>query len=443
MGRKSRKSAKGAQIDDGDDVPDDFTVLGSDDGDDTEDWSEGGGEDDGYKRIRDAVEGMDEMTAKSESRRVEGYRRFYKSICVDGGSDVGRGVLEGCLETFQDALADALRRGSVEQYLSCRCVEAMAVCLGGGNDDFYDAVGKRLRAVVMGTGRDCRVRAGAAAALAITNLICVEDVGAVWEVMDMMEEASKAEWRGANNPPQLRAAAVDAWSLLATAVDDRMIAGDGERGYRILPLLRDCLDHDDPDLRASAGECVALIHEARLGLGLKEEDASNTTDRRYRRGSWDGTEFEALIDEVKIRLEELSVESGKRLSKKAKKAQRATFREYLSTISEGESPTVSVSFTGGTLELSTWRERKQLDAVRSAVQGGLMSQLSSNSTLQDMFGCDMSVLGGDGTMSSFEKRMYRSKNSEKSKAADRDRKKGRDVRANVQNYFLSADGEDI
>jgi hypothetical protein len=46
---------------------------------------------------------------------------------------------------------------------------------------------------------------------------------------------------------------------------------------------------------------VALIHSARLNLGVTDEDAT-TTAKRFRRGSWDGTEFEVLVDEVKQRM---------------------------------------------------------------------------------------------------------------------------------------------
>lgn len=59
-----------------------------------------------------------------------------------------------------------------------------------------------------------------------------------------------------------------------------------------------------------------MIHEARLNLGVQDEDATATT-RRYRRGSWDGTEFEVLIDEVKQRMAELAAgERGRRAERR-------------------------------------------------------------------------------------------------------------------------------
>jgi len=95
---------------------------------------------------------------------------------------------------------------------------------------------------------------------------------------------------------------------------------------------------------------------------------ANASDRRYRRGSWDGTEFEVLIDEVKQRLDELAQESGHHMSKKAKKAQRATFREFCDTVENDNAPEATVTFVGGVLELKTWREIKQLECVRACLQ---------------------------------------------------------------------------
>ena len=73
-------------------------------------------------------------------------------------------------------------------------------------------------------------------------------------------------------------------------------------------------------------------------------------------GSWDGSEWEILMDEVKQRVAELSVESGKHMSKKAKKEQRATFRDFMSTIVEDEAPCEIVAFRGGQLTLKNWKE---------------------------------------------------------------------------------------
>ena len=220
-----------------------------------------------------------------------------------------------------------------------------------------------------------------------------------------------------------------------------MSSEDG-RGTTILPLLQKALDSPSAELRASAGENVALIHEARLNLGVTDEDAT-TTQKRFRKGSWDGTEFEVLVDEVSQRMAELAQESGHHMSKKDKKRQRSTFREFMATLVDDEPPSETVIFRGGTLELSTWKEIKQLGAIRRCCQGAFMLQLSYNVTLHEIFDADMKILNNNDGMSSYEKRMFMSKNSAASKMKDREMAKDRKKRSNQKNQLLDADGEDI
>ena len=149
------------------------------------------------------------------------------------------------------------------------------------------------------------------------------------------------------------------------------------------------------------------------------------------------------MDEVKQRIAELSVESGHHMSKKAKKEQRATFREFMSTIVDDESPCEVVSFRGGQLTLNSWREIIQLNFVRHCIQAGFQIQLMTNSTLHTIFGADGALLSSIATMSQLEKRLILSKTSDAAKTADRDMTRQRRNRTNMKNHFMTADGEDI
>jgi len=188
---------------------------------------------------------------------------------------------------------------------------------------------------------------------------------------------------------------------------------------------------------------MALIHEARLNLGITEDEGENASERRFRRGSWDGSEWEVLMDEVKQRIAELSVESGYHMSKKAKKEQRATFREFQATIVDDERPEEVVSFRGGNITLKTWREIIQLNFIRHCLQGGFQIQLLTNETLQSIFGADGELLMAVSNLSNVEKRLLLSKTSEASKAADKELARQRRVRTNVKNHFLTVDGDDL
>jgi hypothetical protein len=211
----------------------------------------------------------------------------------------------------------------------------------------------------------------------------------------------------------------------------------------LLSLLKACLETTAMELRSAAGECLSLIHEARLNLGVDEETAENSTARRYRRGSWDGSEFEVLMDEVKQLVATLSMESGHHMSKKAKKEQRATFREFVATIVDDEAPEEIINFRGGSLSLHTWREIIQLNFIRHCLQGGFQIQLLTNATLQSIFGANGAALNDFAGLSQLEKRLTLSKTSEASKIADQVMAKQRTKRQNVKNHFLTSDGDDL
>jgi hypothetical protein len=357
-------------------------------------------------------------------------------------------LLEACLNTLQG-------KGSstpAEQYAACRVLEASSVVLGEDRDDIVEKLNGPLKKTVNATGRVTQVRSAALRCLAMVHFICgtdcFEDGENAAAVLTLCEKVSAQSYRGETVSPILRATALDCWSLLSTTFSDAYVAaGDSGddfnlgQGLQLLPLLVECLESSNQSLRRSAGECVSLIHECRLNLGMDEEEAVNRTERAYRRGSWHGSEWEVLMDEVKQRIAELSVESGHHMSKKDKKEQRSTFRDFVSTIVDDENPEEIVNWRGGKVTLNSWKEIIQLNFVRHCLQGGFQTQLMTNETLQNIFGA---VFDGSGMpLNQLEKRMYMSKTSEAAKAADKAMTKQRRTRNNIKNHFLTADGEDI
>lgn len=99
-------------------------------------------------------------------------------------------------------------------------------------------------------------------------------------LLDLCEAAAGERYRGEESPVPLRSAAIDSWSVLASTIEDTAIAGDEGRGAGFLPLLQKALDSNSPELRSSAGECCALIHESRLELGVQDEEATTTAKVR-------------------------------------------------------------------------------------------------------------------------------------------------------------------
>ena len=394
-------------------------------------------------------------TEKRSAKRESYLRQLFKGVSQFAtGAEGQETILSKVDDVILPACVAGLRSGvtaPAEQYAACRVLEATAVVLGGDMDEYVEAIADLLTKAIKATGRASQVRVAAIRALSMALFVCGTDMMATNTCLDLCEAVCAPKFRGEDVDPHLRAAALDCWALLSTTVADAYIAGDdiqgldggNGRGVVILPLLQQCLDHTNVELRSAAGECVALIHEARLNMGIDDEEGGNATERRYRSGSWDGSEWEILMDEIKQRIAELSVESGYRLSKKAKKQQKAEFREYMATIIDDESPNQVVAFRGGTLVLNSWREVIQLSFMRHCLQAGFQIQLMTNATLQAIFGADGGILNGTSGMSQLEKRLVMSKTSEASKAADKHMTRQRRNRQNVKNHFLTCDGEDI
>lgn len=407
-------------------------------------------------KLLDSLSLASTMTSEKRStKREQTLKHLFKSITQYATSSIGQETLLSKLDdTIIPICTNGLRGGvakPAEQYAACRVLEATSVVIGGDQDEYCESIYDLLVRVVKATGRASQVRGAALRALSMAYFICA-DHSSTDAIMDLCENVCAMRYRGEDVPANLRAEALDCWALLGTTIHGAYIAGDetvggiGDkgRGVAILPILSDCLNDVNLDLRCAAGECVALIHEARLEIGIDEEELENTTERRYlRRGSWVGSEWEVLMDEVKQRVSELSVESGHHMSKKAKKEQRATFREFMATIVDDESPCEVITFRGGTLNLNTWREIVQLNFIRHCLQSGFQIQLMTNYTLQVIFGADGNTLNSNSTMSQLEKRLIMSKTSEASKAADREMLKRRKSKRNKQNHFLTIDGEDI
>lgn len=314
-------------------------------------------------KLTDALSIATTITSeKRATKREGGYRVLFKAITQYATGNEGMEILESRWDDVQEACLNTLQgKGNstpAEQYAACRVLEASSVVLGEDRDDVVEKLNGPLKKIINATGRVAQVRSAALRCLAMVHFICgtncLEDGEDAVAVLALCEKVSAESYRGETVSPILRATALDCWSLLSTTFPDAFIAaGDSDddynlgQGLQLLPLLAECLESTDQSLRRSAGECVSLIHECRLNLGMDEEEAANRTERAYRRGSWDGSEWEVLMDEVKQRIAELSVESGHHMSKKDKKEQRATFRDFMSTIVDDESPEEIVNWRGG------------------------------------------------------------------------------------------------
>lgn len=398
------------------------------------------------RRIRfqtESLAGLAEYAAEKRSAKREArLRRLFRGLAQYATGPAGTEVVYDAQDDIRNACFHGIRTGlPAEQYAACRVLEVTSVVLGGDQDEWCERLDRQLRAVVQTIQRATPVRVAALRALSMAVFIGSSDTMTTENLMDFCELVAAPEFRNEITPMALRATAWDCWALLATTVSEFDLAGQSDvqvgRGLAVLNQLQGCLEEaTDMDLRAAAGTCLALIHESRLSLGISEEEG-NVTARRFAEGTWEGSQWEETMDMVKQRVAELSHESGYHLSKKAKKEQRATFREFMATIVDHEQPEFVVNFRNGSVTLHSWREIVQLNFVRHCLQVGFQIQLVTNVTLQMIFGVNGQALHEyTGSMSQIDKRLTLSKTSEAAKLGTEKRVKDRRKRDNIKNDFI-------
>jgi Interferon-related developmental regulator (IFRD) len=429
--------------------------------------------------LRDAMLSIQELSHEKRTAKREIYlRRCYKVVSLYATADGINGLemIAAHCDAFIEACLFALRprQPPTEQYAACRLIEVVSIALSNHVDameQWITAMQETLRRTIISVSRSTPVRMAAVRALSMTIYMATisgasdDDGIAIESLQDLCEAlATKTEYRSHFVPISLRASAYDCWSLLATVQEDWTISGQDDvflgRGLAILPFLKEAVEDvqvDSAQLRASAGECLSLIHEARIHLGsdtlverkVNEDKGAgvslNATSRRYQKGSWEGSKYEVLMDEVKQRIAELATQSSHHVSKKDKKEQRANFREYMSTIVDDESPELVINFrNNGNITLSTWKEIIPLNFLRHSLQTGFQTQLLYNPTIQHLFNVQQSLSNSySGSLSQVEKRLIMSKTSDAYKNADQELRKNRDKRENIKNHFITVDGDDI
>ncbi|KAG7339650.1 interferon-related developmental regulator domain containing protein [Nitzschia inconspicua] len=398
---------------------------------------------------------LDFPQEKRSSKREVLLKQWFKAL-TQYTTPSSYGIVEQYAPSLIEACCQhALMKSSsspAEQYAACRVLEALGTL---PVLELYEQTSQRLIRTVQSTHRATPVRAAALRALGMI-VFCATEVDEVVSefVMDLCETILLAEggYRGQNPTPDgLCAAAFQVWTVLATTLHYFYVSGQDDattgRGLPLLKKILECLEHENTvetalQLKEAAGQAVVYIHDARVMLGSTQVE--NATDAQYKLGSWEGTEYDDVIADTTQMVYQLAHASGHYMSKKAKKEQRQVFREYLSMLQDNEDPVHVIQFRGSaTLELTSWKDVIAVEFLRRCLQGGFQHQLMTNPILQNMLGANGAALQSTATYSQLEKRQLWSKNSEMAKEKDQQRNKGRDKRQNINNHFLTADGEDI
>lgn len=245
-----------------------------------------------HARLMDAILCVADLSSEKRTVKRESLlKKLFRALTQFATGPVGLETVQLHLDSILAACMSGYTGNAspAEQYAACRVLEATGVVLGGDHDDYCEEIDRPLRKIVMMTGRATAVRGAALRTLSMCNFMCCGDDVVTESLLDLCEAVAEAEYRGEAVPPSLRATALDCWALLSTTIQDVYIADRSDfhigRGLNMLPLLKDCLETTNVELRSAAGECMALIHEARLNLGIHDDQGENTTERRFRRGT--------------------------------------------------------------------------------------------------------------------------------------------------------------
>ncbi|KAK8730911.1 hypothetical protein OTU49_007695 [Cherax quadricarinatus] len=182
----------------------------------------------------------------------------------------------------------------------------------------------------------------------------------------------------------------------------------------------DLLGCSDVELRIQAGEGVALLYEG-----------ARTHDDDY---------FWNREGELCSALKELATDSHKFRAKKDRKQQRASFRDVVRTVEEGELPCETVSVgpqhQRQELLLDTWSLKLQYSSLCRALAQGLSTHITFNVGVRDVFSLGPPPMQLDRNMAALARRGQKKPNRESpaSKARQMARNKNRDNRAAAKTY---------
>ncbi|CDY15704.1 BnaA07g08750D [Brassica napus] len=124
-----------------------------------------------------------------------------------------------------------------------------------------------------------------------------------------------------------------------------------------------------------------------------------------------------LKSKVTNQVRDLAAEAGgKGSAKKDLNTQRSLFKDLVEFLENGVAPETSTKVGGDSLQTSTWYQMIQLNFLKHFLGGGFIKHMQENEFLHDVFSFTPKKIGGHSTMSSEEKRLFKSPNSALNKA---------------------------
>jgi len=283
--------------------------------------------------------------------------------------------------TLCDAIEKSLKKGKdEEQGAAADLAQLLCVQLGlEGSGEVIDQLKPLLLNVACNNSVGPKARAKCYAAVGLMTFLEEEEGSPVIkELLHQFEIVFAGSYlKGDGSIPnvsvedaKLHAAAISAWSLLATLLLPfdvyNSMNSNNTNGHHMpsIEKLSGLLSSPHVEIRLAAGEALAIIFE----LGRAN----------------DGDFGQFIIDDLADVLAQLTKGAQKFMSKKDRKMQKAPFREILNFIESNEPLEDSVKFKTERLEINSWAVHKEYDTFCSLLGPGINTHLAENELIRDI-----------------------------------------------------------
>ncbi|GFR09761.1 interferon-related developmental regulator 2 [Trichonephila clavata] len=367
--------------------------------------------DDFEDKLKEAIEGLLQKSAKARIASLEVIR---KSLC----SKFMCSFIHGRWFSLCDAVERSLKRGKGEEQVLGAVVAALLCTQLGSLEDCEKAF-QHLQPTLLVLLLDSTVQPLVRAQCATSLGLCCFVVGSSSEVIQSTMDSLYSVFSGSlqkgngvlpTHKPEissLHSSALLGWNLLLTMLPPPFIMALANKQLKKIPEL---LDSTDVDLRIAAGETLAVFYE--IGRQCRED--------------FEVDDVESLCD----KLRSLSTDSQKFRAKKDRRQQRSSFRDILRTVEDEEQLDIRIKLGKEILYIDNWCHKRQYDAFCQILGSGMNLHLKQNELLRDIF-----QLGGpimeDGTIVKNSKLQRHSAHLAANKARTKNLSKLRDKRADV------------
>jgi len=307
--------------------------------------------------------------------------------------------------------------GATECALAATALGLHLLTIGNQDESTFQEVWPHLYKLAK-AGKSPVAKVAGVEALAVVCFCCSEDTVSTHEVMGQLQGL----WKQGESS-KVRAAAMRAWSFLYTSLRHSPSSATLEP---LLPTLSSQLHDPDVEVRAAAGEALALIYHT---TSLAEENSSEEDEEEEEVESMSVVSSGSLagLEDVVDRMKELATNKGEKLrrSKRDKAAMKSVFRELHGTLQNGRVAATKIKLRhGDLLMVDTLPSTITLNYLRRYLGGGFQVHLQFNPLLHAVFDFQPLEERPD-RLSAMEKRAFRSPCSAQSKARTQDRRSQR------------------